>query len=102
MTWCWALCKLRPRGHGAAGNKEKKKAALVLVIAMLKVYFKLNMLRLAKPAIRSVNSPQFLGLQHFPMSERITYSYYTGRLAIFDEDYVRHLPLPNRLAAAPA
>lgn len=95
-------CFLHPGVFGAAGNKDKKKAALILVIAMLKVYFKLNMLRLAKPAIRSVNSPQFLGLQHFPMSERVTYSYYTGRLAIFDEDYVCHLPLPTRLLDYPA
>jgi hypothetical protein len=64
-----------------------------MVITMLKVYFKLNMLRLAKPAIRTVNSPQFLSMDHFPMSERVTYSYYTGRLSIFDEDYVSSFPL---------
>ncbi len=53
------------------------------------MYFRLNTLRLCKNLINAVQSRQFLPFEAFPASQRVTYKYYTGRLAIFDEAYVR-------------
>ena len=55
------------------------------------VYFRLNTLRLCKNLINAVHSRQFAPFDAFPASQRVTYKYYTGRLAIFDEQYVRLL-----------
>lgn len=71
------------------GNKQKKLATLEIIITLFKVYFRLNTLRLCKNLINAVNSRQFLPFEEFPASQRVTYKYYTGRLAIFDENYVR-------------
>ncbi|KAK9902673.1 hypothetical protein WJX75_002119 [Coccomyxa subellipsoidea] len=70
-----------------AGNKSKKLATLEIIITLFKVYFRLNTLRLCKNLINAVNSRQFLPFDVFPASQRVTYKYYTGRLAIFDENY---------------
>ena len=71
------------------GNKEKKLALLEIINTLFKVYFQLNTLRLCKTLINAVNSKQFLEFDMFPASQRVTYRYYTGRLNIFDERYVR-------------
>ena len=55
------------------------------------MYFRLNTLRLCKNLINAVNKQQFLRLEEFPKAQRVTYKYYTGRLAIFDENYVSPL-----------
>ena len=73
----------------SAGNREKKMAALDVVIVLFQVYFRLNTLRMCKSLINAVNSPQFLPFDAFPASQRVTYRFFVGRLAIFDEDYVR-------------
>lgn len=73
----------------SAGNKTKRMATLEIVITLFKVYFRLNTLRLCKNLINAVNSKQFVPFDTFPTSQRVTYKYYTGRLAIFDENYVR-------------
>ena len=71
------------------GNREKKLAALDIIIVQFQVYFRLNTLRMCKSLINAVNSPQFLSFDSFPASQRVTYRFYVGRLAIFDEEYVR-------------
>ena len=76
----------------SAGNREKKMAALDVVIVLFQVYFRLNTLRMCKSLINAVNSPQFLPFDAFPASQRVTYRFFVGRLAIFDEDYVRSAP----------
>ena len=71
------------------GNKDKKLAALDIVNVSIKIYFRLNTLRLCKNLIRTVDSRQFAAFDMFPASQRVTYKFYVGRLAVFDENYVR-------------
>lgn len=71
-----------------AGHREKKLAALDIVNASIKIYFRLNTLRLCKNLMRTVESRQFAAFDSFPMSQRVTYQFYSGRLAVFDENYV--------------
>lgn len=71
----------------APGNKDKKMAALDIVNVSIKIYFKLNTLRLCKNLIRTVESRQFPPFDVFPVSQKVTYKFYLGRLAVFDEKY---------------
>jgi hypothetical protein len=36
-----------------------------------------------------VDSPLLPDFKNFPLAQRVTYRFYVGRLAVFDEDYVR-------------
>mmetsp|Transcript_29980 Transcript_29980/g.71414 ORF Transcript_29980/g.71414 Transcript_29980/m.71414 type:complete len:413 (-) Transcript_29980:49-1287(-) len=74
------------QGHG---NKAKKLATLEVVNTLFKIYFSLNTLRLCKNLIKSVDSPLLPNFDNFPLAQRVTYRFYVGRLAVFDEDYVR-------------
>ena len=74
--------------QAAGGNKAKKLASLDLVVSLFRVYFALNTLRLCKNLIAAVGSRQFAPFESFPASQRVTYKYFCGRLAIFDEAYV--------------
>lgn len=71
----------------APNNKEKKLAGLDIVNVSIKIYFKLNTLRLCKNLIRTVESKQFPPFDVFPVSQKVTYKFYLGRLAVFDEKY---------------
>lgn len=77
------------RGPRSAGNKDKKLAALDIVNLSIKIYFRLNTLRLCKNLMRTVESRQFAAFDAFPAAQRVTYKFYVGRLAVFDENYVR-------------
>lgn len=72
----------------APGNRDKKLAALDIVNVSIKIYFRLSTLRLCKNLIRTVDSKQFAPFDDFPISQRVTYKFYMGRLAVFDEKYV--------------
>lgn len=56
---------------------------------LFKIYFKLNTLHLCKNLIAAANLPTFPPFESFPSSQRVSYSYYVGRLAVFDDDYER-------------
>lgn len=72
---------------GGGGGPGKKGAALPIVVTLFRVYFALNTLRLSKNLIAAVNSRQFPPLDAFPRGQVVAYQYFTGRLALFDEDY---------------
>ena len=42
----------------------------------------------SKNLTRSVGSPQFAAFSAFPASQRVTYKFYLGRLAVLDENFV--------------
>ncbi|KAL4433578.1 hypothetical protein ABPG75_000019 [Micractinium tetrahymenae] len=71
----------------APGNKDKKLAALDIVNLSIKIYFRLNTLRLCKNLMRTVDSRQFAAFNAFPAAQRVTYKFYVGRLAVFNENY---------------
>jgi nuclear mRNA export protein PCID2/THP1 len=77
----------------APSNREKKLAALDIVNVSIKIYFKLNTIRLCKNLMRTVDSRQFAPFESFPASQRVTYMFYKGRLAVFDENYVSECSL---------
>lgn len=66
---------------------SKKWVLLYLICQMFKIYFRLNALRLCAFLIRTVSNPNFPPFDDFPKSERVTYKYYAGRIAMFDSDF---------------
>ena len=83
-----AVCTIQPSPlPSTPGNKAKKLAALDIVVTLFRVYFALNTLRLCKNLVAAVGSRQFPPFDTFPAAQRVTYMYFTGRLAIFDESY---------------
>lgn len=84
-----ALLMLVYRNTANTSVQEKKRASLFLVVSLFKIYFKLNTLHLCKNLIAAVNLPTFPSFESFPSSQKVTYSYYVGRLAVFDDDYAR-------------
>jgi hypothetical protein len=64
------------------------------------VYWRLGTLNIAKPLIRSVESPSFLPVDRFPLSQQVTYRYFTGLKAVLDgayQDAARSLTLALEL-----
>ena len=74
---------------------EKKSQCLFLVISLFKIYFKLNTLHLCKNLINAVNLPTFPTFDTFPVAQRVTYAFYVGRLAVFDDDFRRRGAAPR-------
>ena len=77
------------RAVSQTSSREKKAPQLHVVNALFKVYFKLNALHLCKNLINAVNLPTFLPFDSFPKSEKVTYNFYVGRLAVFEDAYER-------------
>ena len=82
------LMAVFPAAFGAS-LREKKLATLSVVNAAFKLYFKLNTLRLCKNMIQSVEARSALPLSDYPVAQQVTYRFYTGRLAVFDENYAK-------------
>lgn len=86
---CW-----NDRGGGGPGSLESKKRATLYVVAqLLKIYFKLNLLKLAQPLIRPLEatagrSGAFDSNAVFPQGDVVAYRFFVGRLRMFEDQYV--------------
>lgn len=69
----------RPLNEGS-----RKIGALGVSNQLLKVYFKLNNLRLCSNITRTVEAPNFPKFDVFPGPHRVIYKYFTGRLHLYD------------------
>lgn len=79
---CFRVCATDTR---SSEELTKRWGLLNLVNQLFKLYFKINKLNLMKPMIRAIDSLQFR--DRYPLSQLITYRYYTGRKAMFDSDF---------------
>ena len=76
------------------GNPDKRLATLRIVNSLFRIYFKLNTLRNCKYLVRVVDTKKFVAFSNFVAGDRVTYKYFVGRLAVFDENFEdaeRHL-----------
>lgn len=64
---------------------KKKLMALLVVNQLFKTYFTLGTLQLCKKLIIGVEQAGFPALQVFPMSQQVTYQYYSGIIALFED-----------------
>ena len=69
----------------------KKMAAMALANNLMRLYFKINTLSNCKAAIKSLTINQVQAIDRIPKAHRVTFKFYTGRLAIFDDRLVSAL-----------
>lgn len=67
------------------GSKEKKEGALAIGCIMMKTYFKLNTINNCKNIINTINMLRIF--EDSTMASQVTWRYYTGRLAVYDDDF---------------
>ena len=70
----------------AAIEVSKRKGILNIINQLFKIYFKINKLHLCKPLIRAIETNSNL-MEHFTMSQRVTYAYFIGMKLLFDSEY---------------
>lgn len=68
---------------------SKKLGCLSLALHLFKVNFKLNSVQLSLFLTRTVEGSLAPLFDYFPMSQLVTYYYYSGRIAIFQEQYAK-------------
>uniref|UniRef100_A0A7R9VIM2 PCI domain-containing protein n=1 Tax=Chlamydomonas euryale TaxID=1486919 RepID=A0A7R9VIM2_9CHLO len=69
-----------------AGSEPKRQAAVAIGCIMMKVYFQCNTINNCKNVINTIDGV-LKNLDTAPAAYRVTFRYYTGRLAAYDEDY---------------
>ncbi|KAK8918253.1 hypothetical protein KSP39_PZI021111 [Platanthera zijinensis] len=71
-----------------AGKGPKRVGALYVTCQLFKAYFKLGTVHLCRSVIRSIETAKFFDFEEFPSSDKVTYMYYTGRLEVYNENFV--------------
>lgn len=65
---------------------SKKFGALSVINNLFHLYFRLHNVRLCRNPVRSVENKHFPSLQRFPLSQRVTFAYFRGRVALTEGD----------------
>ncbi|KAF6175331.1 hypothetical protein GIB67_021836 [Kingdonia uniflora] len=71
-----------------AGKGPKRIGALYVTCQLFKVYFKLGTVHLCRSVIRSIETARIFDFEEFPVRDKVTYMYYTGRLEVYNENFV--------------
>ncbi|KAI5084082.1 hypothetical protein GOP47_0000251 [Adiantum capillus-veneris] len=71
-----------------AGKGPKRVGALYVTCQLFKVYFKLGTVHLCRSVIRSIETARVFDFEEFPTRDKVTYNYYTGRLEVFNDNFV--------------
>ncbi|KAL9224705.1 hypothetical protein vseg_000716 [Gypsophila vaccaria] len=70
-----------------AGKGPKRVGALHVTCQLFKIYFKLGTVNLCRSVIRSIETARIFDFEEFPVRDKVTYMYYTGRLEVFNENF---------------
>ncbi|XP_028090882.1 enhanced ethylene response protein 5-like [Camellia sinensis] len=70
-----------------AGKGPKRVGALHVTCQLFKIYFKLGTVHLCRSVIRSIETARIFDFEEFPVRDKVTYMYYTGRLEVFNENF---------------
>ncbi|OVA08449.1 Proteasome component (PCI) domain [Macleaya cordata] len=71
-----------------AGKGPKRVGALYVTCQLFKVYFKLGTVHLCRSVIRSIETARIFDFEEFPVRDKVTYMYYTGRLEVYNENFL--------------
>ncbi|PIA64361.1 hypothetical protein AQUCO_00100085v1 [Aquilegia coerulea] len=71
-----------------AGKGPKRIGALNVTCQLFKVYFKLGTVNLCRSVIRSIETAKIFDFEEFPVRDKVTYMYYTGRLEVYNENFL--------------
>lgn len=70
------------------GKGPKRLGALYVTCQLFKVYFKLGTVHLCRSVIRSIETARVFDFEEFPTRDKVTYMYYTGRLEVFNDNFL--------------
>ncbi|XP_073132363.1 enhanced ethylene response protein 5 [Henckelia pumila] len=70
-----------------AGKGPKRVGALYVTCQLFKIYFKLGTVHLCRSVIRSIETARIFDFEEFPVRDKVTYMYYTGRLEVYNENF---------------
>lgn len=70
-----------------AGKGAKRVGALYVTCQLFKIYFKLGTVNLCRSVIRSIETARIFDFEEFPVRDKVTYMYYTGRLEVYNENF---------------
>ncbi|CAI0405799.1 unnamed protein product [Linum tenue] len=70
-----------------AGKGPKRVGALYVTCQLFKIYFKLGTVNLCRSVIRSIETARIFDFEEFPIRDKVTYMYYTGRLEVLNENF---------------
>lgn len=70
-----------------AGKGPKRVGALYVTCQLFKIYFKLGTVNLCRSVIRSIETARIFDFEEFPVRDKVTYMYYTGRLEVYNENF---------------
>ncbi|RLM86576.1 hypothetical protein C2845_PM04G13780 [Panicum miliaceum] len=74
---------------GALAVKGPKRiGALYVTCQLFKIYFRLGTVNLCRSVIRSIETARNFDFEDFPVKDKVTYMYYTGRLEVFNENFL--------------
>ncbi|KAJ8461482.1 hypothetical protein OPV22_034408 [Ensete ventricosum] len=71
-----------------AGKGPKRVGALYVACQLFKVYFRLGTVHLCRSVIRSIETARIFDFEEFPVKDKVTYMYYTGRLEVYNENFL--------------
>lgn len=71
-----------------AGKGPKRVGALYVTCQLFKIYFKLGTVHLCRSVIRSIETARIFDFEEFPVRDKVTYMYYTGRLEVYNENFI--------------
>ncbi|XP_051150274.1 enhanced ethylene response protein 5 isoform X2 [Andrographis paniculata] len=71
-----------------AGKGPKRVGALYVTCQLFKIYFKLGTVHLCRSVIRSIETARIFDFEEFPVRDKVTYMYYTGRLEVYNENFL--------------
>jgi hypothetical protein len=66
----------------------KRIGALYVTCQLFKIYFRLGTVHLCRSVIRSIETARNFDFEDFPVKDKVTYMYYTGRLEVFNENFL--------------
>ncbi|CAI0405797.1 unnamed protein product [Linum tenue] len=69
------------------GKGPKRVGALYVTCQLFKIYFKLGTVNLCRSVIRSIETARIFDFEEFPIRDKVTYMYYTGRLEVLNENF---------------
>ncbi|XP_022850575.1 enhanced ethylene response protein 5-like [Olea europaea var. sylvestris] len=70
-----------------AGKGPRRIGALYVTCQLFKIYFKLGTVHLCRSVIRSIETARIFDFEEFPVRDKVTYMYYTGRLEVYNENF---------------
>ena len=69
-----------------SGDAERQSLSLLVLVALFRVFFALDTPALGRNLVRTVSQPGFPALTEFPLGHLVAFRFFSGRLAMLEDD----------------